>query len=368
MVSRMPLPRRAAMGAFIDGNFYVFGGCISGDGDHAILSNDLWKFNPVVSTWELISENDNSEEINPYKPTARRFPGVACAQKHMYVVGGCSYDHNMKKSKFLNDIWLFDPEGGCRLIEDNTFTDNYNFEGRLPVGRYTHSTDILGDKIYIFGGWSRSMRGERRRYWLNDLWGYDIKKKEWASIEKQDDLKDYSSRAKRPANRYGQKGFIYKGGFYIFGGHGNFKDHNDFWKYDIKSNEWLQLNPDSNRNDIPSGRYGFTLIEVDDRFYLYGGRSRQNPQDMFDDLWVYHPTDNEWELCVQNTSKEGGPGYIGKAACGALDKSIYLFFGETFDFDTKSIVQHNEVWKYVIKENIWYKVSGSDENTVVLKL
>ncbi len=366
MSSAIPRPRRAAVGTFIDGCFYLFGGCLAGDKDYAKLSNGLWKFDPQENEWEMVLENDGTlDPNNMSRPSARRFPGVASYRNNLVIMGGCSQDSQCKVATFLNDIWFYSCDKGWKKVKKNRF--DLNFDSREPIGRYTNTIDIYLNKIYLFGGWYRFPTGQRKRYWLNDLWRYDIKNGEWFCLERYKDIKDYSSNTTRPANRYGQKGFIYNGEFYIFGGHGNYKDHNDFWKYNIGNDEWIQLNPDTEDDSLPKGRYGFTFVEIDDIFYLFGGRSRQNPDCQFNDLWAYYPSNNSWEL-LESQSKVDRPRYIGKNAYGVYGKEIYLFMGEIYNENSDSIYQYNGIWSYSTRKKEWKRISNNDSQIFVLGL
>ena len=76
---------------------------------------------------------------------------------------------------------------------------------------------------------------------------------------------------------------------YIFGGmEGNDKYLNDFWLFDTKSKNCVQLKS----NNSPEPRCGHTLTYYNNKLYLFGGRNKKNT---FNDFWIYDIRARSWE-------------------------------------------------------------------------
>lgn len=269
--------RRAFHSAWIlDDYFYIFGGL-------DIIQGKLNDFHRVlladeVPKWEIIDtkgdqlpklayavsvqyksefyiiggQNVNLEQLSTFykfNPTTNEvvkiepldFPQVEnhCGTIHengIYIFGGFS------KGKHLNSLHFYNPETrSVKLIE----TDE------SPCARINSAIEIYQDSIYLFGG--KDSDGK----YLNDLWIFDIKKSKWSEITKDSKLTDI------PKGRSGHTLTLFKENLYVFGGKsGNIHENNDFWKFDIKKQQFeiiqdnlLELHTqDQDRNDRLTAR------------------------------------------------------------------------------------------------------------------
>ena len=62
----------------------------------------------------------------------------------------------------------------------------------------------------------------------------------------------------------------YNGSFYLFGGSVTVSAglFNDLWKYDIAKKEWEKI---EEKDDWPSSRLGFNLYTADNALWIFGG-------------------------------------------------------------------------------------------------
>ena len=116
----------------------------------------------------------------------------------------------------------------------------------------------------------------------------------------------------KPGGRYGSISWTdASGNFWLFGGSGNASSGsagnlNDLWKYNPTSNIWTWVNGDNTVNNSgvygtqgtpaatnkPGGRYtSISWTDASGNFWLFGGL---NSSGIFNDLWKYDPTSNNW--------------------------------------------------------------------------
>jgi len=352
-MNQHPTARRACVGTSLEEEFYVFGGCSSGNADDTLDLNDLWKYNFDDKIWDCLypaSQSFDYSDTASY-PGVRRFPSIDVFDGRLLIFGGCGQDG--ETYFMLNDLWFFDIE--MRMWENESgFEEMYSFGCSKPPVRYTHVSGIYNGKFYVFSGWYRNrMNGER--IWLNDLWCYDFTTCEWRQIHGRDPDAGYTSRSTIPGVRYGCKGVIHGEKLYIFGGHGNYSDHNDLWEFDLKEESWTCLQDDNFTSGSPLPRYG-SMLETDGEYlYLFGGRSRTDYTDSFNDFWRYDLMKDKWSCIAEDVTKYGGPTYRGKFAHAITDKNLLIFGGEK-DLDSRfpNIVPHSdELWSCNLTNKQW---------------
>src|ERR1043165_1046441 len=100
------------------------------------------------------------------------------------------------------------------------------------------------------------------------------------------------------------------GNFYFFGGYNLSYDWNDLWKYDWHTNVFTWVSGPSSTggvgtygtqgipdiNNIPAARYENRTFWQDacGKFWLWGGIQESGNGWVFNDLWNYKPSTQEW--------------------------------------------------------------------------
>jgi N-acetylneuraminic acid mutarotase len=171
------------------GNFWLFGGNITGDSS-ALNLNDLWEFNPTTKEWAWMGGSSTVDQSGIYgtmgTPAAGNFPGSrelastrTDANGNLWLFGGWGYDVN-GNYLFLNDLWIFNPftlewtwSGGSSTGDQLGVygTLGTPAPGNVPGARggATSWTDNSGN-FWLFAGWGDdSITGDS---YLNDLWVY----------------------------------------------------------------------------------------------------------------------------------------------------------------------------------------------------
>jgi len=131
-----------------------------------------------------------------------------------------------------------------------------------PEPRYLHGTALVNDRMYIFGGKGKSET-------LDDFWYFSFYEENWVKIELPPD-----SEAIRPGKRHSCCMNVIGNDIYIFGGtDGSGNILNDFWKYNITDNKFVQLNIPNNL-EFSNGLYNSSMLIIDKKIYIIGGSDK----------------------------------------------------------------------------------------------
>jgi hypothetical protein len=98
-------------------------------------------------------------------------------------------------------------------------------------GLYGHTATLVGDKIYIFGGYSGEVGS-----CINNMRVLNIAPMRDAFAAHQ--LAEVVPDTPAPAARYGHSAVSFENKIYIFGGSNRTDTFNDIYEYDISSNTW----------------------------------------------------------------------------------------------------------------------------------
>ena len=206
----------------------MFGGLVVDDSEKDVKASTTNETYLVMVTEKdiIFTKQDTKGDI-PLKRACH----TACALNadRMFVFGGY-YDNKTR----LNDvcflqltaseyIWKRPPNHPA--ISDPPKNDP------SPVGapepRADASACLLGNKVYIFGGYG-GIHYQRKNF--NDLYSYDLEKYEWAKIE-------YENVAPDP--RSGHVIFPYESkSIYLFGGWSNELQFKSAIKFDLEGRNW----------------------------------------------------------------------------------------------------------------------------------
>lgn len=113
---------------------YVFSGQ-SG----AKITNDLFQFSFAERKWTRIA-TQHLLKGTPQPPSRRYGHTMVARDRHLYVFGGAA-DNTLP-----NDLFWYD-------LETQTWDINQpSSDSQIPSGRLFHDADVIGNKMYIFGG------------------------------------------------------------------------------------------------------------------------------------------------------------------------------------------------------------------------
>jgi N-acetylneuraminic acid mutarotase len=325
------------------GNLWLFGGEGYSTSNNVCWLNDLWKYNVSTNQWTWIRGSNGPNQIGNYglqgiasvsnEPGSREFSASwVDASGNFWLFGGDGFSSNNTFGR-LGDLWKYNPitniwiwMKGFNIINQNGVYGSQSTPSinNNPGARYASATwlDATGN-LYMFGG-----RGF-------------------------------------PASGFG--GFL-----------------NDFWKYNVTSNQWTWINGSNLTGQI--GNYGTINITSPSNspggkefpsfwkgsnglFYLFGGRS----SGYFNDLWKYDPIGNLWtwisgsnignQLATYGTmgiaSATNIPGGRFTAASWSDGLGDLWLFGGT-GWTSTNLNPLNDLWKYKPSTGEWTWMKGSN--------
>jgi hypothetical protein len=138
-----------------------------------------------------------------------------------------------------------------------------------------------------------------------------------------------------PSPRYGASLVNVDGRVFLYGGKIN-PEINESWEFDADSNEFQQLNqPDPK----PAPRHGHAAVSVGGKMYIFGG---QGAGGSLSDLWVYDPAANTWTQ-LQPTGKGPAsvPHLMSSAVSVGTDIFVFDAWNGVFIYDTLT-----NTWKF----------------------
>ncbi|KAI1803909.1 hypothetical protein F4811DRAFT_311318 [Daldinia bambusicola] len=295
-----PFPRYGAAVNSVsskEGDIYIMGGLINS----STVKGDLWiiEAGGNMSCYPLAA---TSEGPGPRVGHASLLVGNA-----FIVYGG---DTKIDETDILDET----------LYLLNTSTRQWSRAlpaGPRPSGRYGHSLNIVGSKIYIFGG-------QVEGYFMNDLAAFDLNQLQmpnnrWEVLSENTETGG-ALQGKVPPARTNHSMVTFNDKMYLFGGTNGFQWFNDVWCYDPAVNKWFQLDC---IGYIPVPREGHAAALVDDVMYIFGGRTEEGAD--LGDLAAFRITSRRW-YTFQNMGPSPSP--RSGHSMTAVGKSIVVVGGE----------------------------------------
>lgn len=311
-------------------NMYIYGGHItqpSSEYFHTV-KNDLYVCNIKTREWSAIPAGEDAP---------RRTEHTAVVyDNYMVLFGGYSgtgngYENSVMMFNFTTHAW-------------ETLATN----GEAPSARSAHTSVVVGNKMYVFGGWNGI-------HCMNDLHELDFETKTWsllccdtsaasrlsgsanhrhsifASPEKanaNDHVGDLpSARCSHGAiimdqvDNNGKPDPV----MYVFGGYaieGSTESANkgyldDLYEFHFNSKKWFKSNT---YGQAPSPRSRFRMISYKDSIYLFAG---WNSAKHFSTLHRYNVNSHQWSEVSTNFDGDG----IGQFSMVEHGGIMYVFSG-----------------------------------------
>ncbi|KAI5812842.1 hypothetical protein BZA77DRAFT_133551 [Pyronema omphalodes] len=258
-----------------EGDIYIMGGLIRSQN----VRGDLW----------MIEGGNSNERLESY-PVMTTSEGPGPRVGHASLLVGNAFivfggDTKLDERDVLDET----------LYLLNTSTRQWSRaspHGHRPSGRYGHTLNILGSKLYIFGGQVDTV-------FFNDLVAFDLNTlqhvgSKWEVLASGDG-------ADIPASRTNHTMITFEDKLYLFGGTNGVEWFNDVWSYNPKTNLWTQLDC---IGYIPSPREGHAAALVNDVMYIFGGRSSEGLD--LGDLAAFRISSRRW-YTFQNMGPSPSP-------------------------------------------------------------
>ncbi|CAO1600124.1 Negative regulator of mitotic exit [Xanthoria calcicola] len=296
-----PFPRYgAAVNAVSskEGDLYLMGGLVNG----STVKGDLWMIEAGAVALGCYPVGTTFEGPGPRVGHASLLVGNA-----FIVFGG---DTKVDDRDKLDDT----------LYLLNTSTRHWSRSmppGPRPAGRYGHTLNILGSRIYVFGG-------QVEGYFFNDLVAFDLNALQNAN-SRWDMLIPNSAdggppEGQIPPARTNHTIVSWNDKLYLFGGTNGTQWFNDVWSYDPRQVAWTQLDC---IGYIPAPREGHSAALVNDVMYIFGGRTEDGTD--LGDLAAFKITSRRW-FTFQNMGPAPSP--RSGHSMTAFGKQIVVLAGE----------------------------------------
>ena len=226
----LPGPRSGHSMTVIGTNCYLFGGLnganIEDDGDldgEITASNDLFRMKLGSGGMEWIRVTPRNNSVIPlerWQHSATLFEGT------QLVVFGGFHTHSHR----LNDLWVFDAVGMSWRQPNLQHNTEAVIPHQLAIGgwsnapspRAAHSATLIGENMYVFGGYGGL--GYSRRD-LDDLYALNLTNWQWSKVQ---------AKGAAPEKRSGHRACPIELKVYIFGGWSSTAQFNDMYILDVE--------------------------------------------------------------------------------------------------------------------------------------
>ncbi|EEA20674.1 Negative regulator of mitotic exit [Talaromyces marneffei ATCC 18224] len=276
----------------------------------AATSSPTAGMNAALYPWSQRRLNFTSSNTNPFPRYGAAINSIASKEGDIYMMGGLIDGSTVK-----GDLWMVESSGGnlscfpiptvsegpgprvghASLLVGNAFivfggdtkvNDNDVLDDTLyllntssrqwsraippgprPAGRYGHTLNILGSRLYVFGG-------QVDGFFFNDLIAFDLNALQ-SPTNKWEFLIRNTSEGGPPAGqipppRTNHTTISHNDKLYLFGGTNGSLWFNDVWCYDPRTNSWSELDC---IGFVPSPREGHAAALIGDTMYVFGGRN-----------------------------------------------------------------------------------------------
>ena len=189
----------------------------------------------------------------------------------MWLIGGSSFDTLTASNASIHKLDL-----------SSHMWDTVQALGEIPDTLDEHTAVSDGQHIYTFGGF---LGGERS----NQVHHLDTKTMEWTHLKTKSDKK-----TPQPKPRSGHAAVLLedKKTIVIFGGKDDENNKlNDLWKFDVEKKEWTEM-VISDEASIPMARSGHTATLKGKYIFIFGGIFEITKE--LNDMHAYDIENNRW--------------------------------------------------------------------------
>uniref|UniRef100_UPI00398EE20B host cell factor 1-like isoform X2 n=1 Tax=Pristiophorus japonicus TaxID=55135 RepID=UPI00398EE20B len=276
-------PGCAAYGFICDGTrILVFGGMV----EYGKYSNDLYELQASRWEWKKLKPKPPK---NGAQPCPRLGHTLCLVGNKCYLFGGLANDSEDPKNnipRYLNDLYTVELRTGSGVVGwDIPVT-----HGTPPPPRESHTAVVYKDskkpKMIIYGG----MSGCR----LGDLWILDVESLVWTKPATKGSTP--LPRSLHSATVIGNKMFVFGGWVPLVMDDVKVATHEKEWKctntlayLHLDGNIWTPIVSDTLEDNVPRARAGHCAVAIHTRLYIWSGRDGYrkawNNQVCCKDLW-----------------------------------------------------------------------------------
>jgi serine/threonine protein kinase/ankyrin repeat protein len=199
--------------------------------------------------------------------------------------------------------------------------------GPAPSKRSSHSSVVVGRRLFLFGG-------QRNSNWFNDMYILDLDKYEWTKVPDSENAP--TPRSEHAATAVDDK-------IWIFGGFDGSNRLNDLYTFDTNTLKWTKINIVG--KDVPIGRSGHKMVRYGtSTVYIFGGIDDQG--NYSNELYVFDANQNPVEMKWIKTTGEV-PDVRAFHSMDVINGLIWIYGGYAFKNyynDTKVLDPKHYQW------------------------
>mmetsp|Transcript_19645 Transcript_19645/g.55240 ORF Transcript_19645/g.55240 Transcript_19645/m.55240 type:complete len:511 (+) Transcript_19645:290-1822(+) len=251
-----------------------------------------------------------------------KYTGLPPRQRSLHagiVVGDCLYIFGgYDGSNRVNDFYKFSFKASK--------WSQIAVSGASPSARDRHVVVSHSDRIYIFAGYDGNNR-------VNDFWQYDTEHEVWCVVD--------AALGNPPTPRHSHSGVEYDGSMYIFAGYdGNYRS--DFHRYNFAQRKWSIVPV---KGSVPKARYRTSAVAYKNRMLVVGGHDGAKH---LNDFYQFNFDNLEWSI-VETTGQVPPPSPRDSHSAVICGDSMYLFGGSTGS-------ARNDLYSFSFETDQWHEV------------
>lgn len=273
------------------------------------------------------------------QPEPSRYPEISFRKMASHPTGGRStavsfqindtgYVALGRNSLFtgsMNDCWAYYPE-----------TDSWTRKADLPgLARVNAVAEVVEGNAFVGLGFFPEDGAYVNLSYLRDWWMYDAVSNMWQRKA------DYPGEQGATPFTSGCVSFVYGNDIYIGAGFNGYAFSNNFWKYNILTDTWTQLNDFSS-----TSRAIATSINANGRVFFGTGYHTYN----LNDWWEYLPSDDSW--LKRRNMPDGGRV---NALSFSVAQRVFVATGRHFGGTQTNGKLYSDVMEYDMQKDVWYR-------------
>ncbi|KAJ7336559.1 hypothetical protein OS493_011773 [Desmophyllum pertusum] len=174
----------------------------------------------------------------------------------------------------------------CNMTGDRGHWVQHSSKGQdLIQGRASHASVVLGDYMWVFGGFSFNSEP------LENLNRYHIPSDSWEVVSPA------TNSSESPSGRYAHSIIVHNSSLYVFGGRKEQKATSELWSFDTRTLHWHLL---PSQGDSPLSVAGHTATLVDSKMIILFGygpergyTDKVQEYDLETGFWTVYDTPND---------------------------------------------------------------------------
>lgn len=288
-------PRRRTTLTSYQHKLYVYGGY----NDDNILG-DLFIYDTISNQWEQCTSKGPNNRSGHTCVTYKNF---------MILFGGEEEEDEEMDLRFShNELWSFN-----YITHKWKEIEVLNFDTGIPKERYFHTSTMIDDKMYIYGGYN-SINA------FDDLFEFSMKNSQW---------KELMQSGERPPPMFSHSCVSSYPLIFVYGGQYNNDNYTtnscQLYEYNIILNKWKKVSMEGG----PHSRSNTCMIRSRNSFYLFGGydessKNYSNEKDrFFNDFYSFNILEGNWK----EINIDERPFARSKHSMNLCNGSLYLFGG-----------------------------------------